>query len=111
MSTQDPLIYVKGDVGGRGGGGAAFYGAQQGVIDESGFGVSMEPGVVFGSVNAPVPLGPYVAPPPTFTEPDKAVTRRMEFLSHRLDRMRAAPGIFEPGTSHYEPGYEPVEET
>ena len=107
----DPLIYVKGDVGGRGGGGAAFYGSQQGVIDESGFGVSMEPGVVFGSVNAPVPLGPYVAPPPTFTEPDKAVTRRMEFLSRRLDRMRAAPGIFEPGVSQYEPGYEPVEET
>ena len=32
----DPLIYVKGDVGGRSGGGTAFYGAQQGVIDESG---------------------------------------------------------------------------
>ena len=42
---------------------------------------------------------------------DKGVTRRMEFLSRRLDRMRAAPGIFEPGVSHYEPGYEPVEET
>ncbi len=90
MSTQDPLIYVKGDVGGHSGGGAAFYGAQQGVIDESGVRVSMEPGVVFESVNAPVPLGPYVAPPPTFTEPDKA---------------------FEPGVSQYEPGYEPVEET
>ena len=72
-----PAHLVKGDVGGRGGGGTAFYGAQQGVIGERGFGVSMEPGVVFGSVNAPVPLGPYVAPPPTFTEPDKAVTRRM----------------------------------
>ena len=73
--------------------------------------VSATEAVVFESVNAPVPLGPYVAPPPTFTEPDKAVTRRMEFLSHRLDRMRAAPRIFEPGVSQYEPGYEPVEET
>ena len=66
----------------------------------------MEPGVVFGSVNAPVPLGPYVAPPPTFTEPDKAA-RMHGFLSRRLDGSGGARD-FRAGVSRTRAGVRPV---